>query len=329
VRIETARAREILQRSSACRVLVLGDLMLDRYVWGRTERISPEAPVPVVQVERQSTMLGGAGNVVRNLVSLGAQVDVVATVGDDAPARELHRLLDHWKINPEGLVIDPSRQTTEKTRVIASGQQVVRYDLESEDAIAPESVEKLLAAVRARVPDADGVIIEDYGKGMLLPELVTQTMDICARAGVRVFVDPKQKPWDVYRGAELVKPNLREAQEHLQIRIRSDEDLERVGRELVAYTGAQVVAVTRSGEGMSLFPADGETLHFPTLAREVADQAGAGDTAIATLTLARLAGADWGEAALLANEAGGFVVGIPGTATLTPEDLLRQLEAHS
>lgn len=328
MRIETPRARELLQRFSGCRILVLGDLMLDRYVWGRTERISPEAPVPVVQVERESTMLGGAGNVVRNLVSLGAQVDVVATVGDDAAARELDKRLDHWKINPEGLVVDPTRETTEKTRVIASGQQVVRFDKESEDGISSETAEKLLLALSARAGSVDGVIIEDYGKGLLLPELVTRTMEICASEGVRVFVDPKQRPWDVYRGAELVKPNLREAQEILQLRIRSEDDLERVGRELLSYTGAQMVAVTRSAEGMTLFPSDGETLHFPTVVREVADQAGAGDTAIATLALARLAGAEWPEAALLANEAGGFVVGIPGTATLTSDDLLRQLEAH-
>jgi D-beta-D-heptose 7-phosphate kinase/D-beta-D-heptose 1-phosphate adenosyltransferase len=325
--IGPAQARKLVQGFTSCRVLVVGDLMLDRYVWGSVDRISPEAPVPVVQVQRESTMLGGAGNVVRNLVSLGAQVDVVALVGDDESATELRRLLDHWKIDPSGLIVDASRPTTEKTRVIAGSQQVVRYDRESDEPLLPAATESLLGAVRARATRVDGVIVEDYGKGLLEPGVAREVMAEFGRNERRVFVDPKLQPWDVYRGAELLKPNLREAQEVSGIKLRREADLEAMGRALLAQTGAQTVAITRGAEGMTLFPSDGPTEHVATVRREVADQAGAGDTAIAALTLARLAGASWREAASLANAAAGVVVAIPGTATLSPADLLRSVES--
>jgi D-beta-D-heptose 7-phosphate kinase/D-beta-D-heptose 1-phosphate adenosyltransferase len=325
--MKRARVRELVDGFNRCRVMVVGDLMLDRYVWGSVERISPEAPVPVVQVERESSMLGGAGNVVRNLASLGASVDVAALVGDDPAAAELLRRMDYWKIEPAGLVVDPNRPTTEKTRVIAGGQQVVRYDKESEAPLDPRSTRKLIEAVRQNVDRLDGAIVQDYGKGLLQPDVLAELMQLFSAHGVRVFVDPKPLPWDGYRGAELVKPNLREAQELVQKRVRSDADLEDVGRAVLAHTGAQVVAITRSEDGMTLFPADGPTLNVPTVKRAVADQAGAGDTAIAALTLARLAGGDWAESAELANAAAGFVVGIPGTATLTQADLLGALGA--
>ena len=324
--IDPAQARKLVQGFTSCRVLVVGDLMLDRYVWGSVDRISPEAPVPVVQVQRESTMLGGAGNVVRNLVSLGAQVDVVALVGDDESASELRRLLDHWKIDPSGLIVDASRPTTEKTRVIAGSQQVVRYDRESDEPLLPAATESLLGAVCARAGRVDGVIVEDYGKGLLEPGVASEAMAEFERHQRRVFVDPKLQPWDVYRGAELLKPNLREAQEVSGIKLRSEADLESMGRALLEQTGAQTLAITRGGEGMTLFPSDGPTEHVATVRREVADQAGAGDTAIAALTLARLAGASWREAATLANAAAGVVVAIPGTATLSPADLLRSVE---
>ena len=327
--IRVERARELVAHFAEQRILVVGDLMLDRYLWGSVERISPEAPVPVVKVHRESTMLGGAGNVVRNLVSLGAQVDVIAYVGTDEAADELHRRLDHWKIDPSGLVHVAGRPTTQKTRIIASGQQVVRFDRESDDPIEDGSAEELLAQVRSRVRLGHGVILEDYGKGLLVPDTVRACMRICAEAGTPVFVDPKLLPWDVYAGAALVKPNLREAQELAKRRVRSASDLEELGREVLEHTGAELVAITRGDEGMTLFPREGPSEHVPTVPRAVADQAGAGDTAIATLALARLAGATWREAAALANAAAGVVVGIPGTATLSPADLLTAVEvAH-
>jgi len=324
--ISLERGRAIVQRFAQTRVLVVGDLMLDRYVWGAVDRISPEAPVPVVRVDRESSMLGGAGNVVRNLASLGSDVDVVALIGRDDAAQELHRRLDHWKIDPTGLIEDADRPTTQKTRVIAHNQQVVRYDHEVDTPLTEAILDQVVTRVRERTSKVAGVVLEDYGKGLLDPALVPEVMRLCAERGLPVFVDPKQLPWDVYAGAALVKPNLREAQEVTGIRVRSAEDLERVGREILKQSGAELVAITRGEEGMALFPRDAETLHVATRPRAVADQAGAGDTAIATLALARLAGASWPEAAALANAAAGVVIGTPGTATLSTEDLLQALE---
>jgi D-beta-D-heptose 7-phosphate kinase/D-beta-D-heptose 1-phosphate adenosyltransferase len=324
-----ARAKELVNRFPACRVGVLGDLILDRYVWGSVDRISPEAPVPVVRVERESTMLGGAGNVARNLASLGARAELAAVVGEDDSARELHRLCARWKIDTSGIITEPSRPTSLKTRVIARAQQVVRYDRETEQPIGATSVEGLLDGLRTQALRLDGVIIEDYGKGLLTPEVMREAMAIFAERDLRVFVDPKESDWGAYGGAELVKPNLREAERLTGIRVRGDSDLERLGQEVLSLTRARTVAVTRGEAGMSLFSSEDGVQHVPTASRAVADVAGAGDTAIAALALARLCHASWVEAAELANAAAGFVVGVPGTATLTQQDLLDSLRGEA
>ena len=327
--IAAARARELIRRFPEHRILVFGDLILDRYVWGSTDRISPEAPVPVVRVERESIMLGGAGNVARNLASLGAQVEVVGVAGDDGTAVDMRRLFDRWKIDTPGLVLEDGRPTTEKTRVIARAQQVVRYDRETEDPVSGEAVERVLDALRDAAPRASGAIVQDYGKGLLTPEVSLEAMRILRESGVRIFVDPKKAPLDAYRGAELIKPNLSEAESFTGVRVRSDDDLSRLGLELVPLCGGATVAVTQSGEGMTLFSEEGEPTHVPTRRRAVADSAGAGDTVIAALTLARLSGATWVESAELANAAAGVVVTVPGTATVTPEELMRSAEDGS
>jgi len=319
-----ARERALIRSFSDFRVLVIGDLILDRYVWGNTERISPEAPVPVVRVDRESTMLGGAGNVARNLSSLGAQVELVSLTGADEAGAEIRRLCEDWKIETRGVVADPSRPTTEKTRIIARAQQVVRYDRETDEPVSSDLAERLLEGVREAARRADGAILEDYQKGLLSPEVLAEVLSLLRQAGVRVFVDPKGTPWS-FRGVELVKPNLREAEQVGQIRVRSDSDLERLGRALLELCGSQTVAITRGMEGMTLFSHGEPTLHVPTAPRAVADVAGAGDTAIAALALARLAGASWREAARISNAAAGVVVSVPGTATVDPEKLLAAL----
>jgi D-beta-D-heptose 7-phosphate kinase/D-beta-D-heptose 1-phosphate adenosyltransferase len=325
--IELARARELVARFERLRLAVVGDVILDRYVWGSVERISPEAPVPVVRVTRESTMLGGAGNVARNVASLGGAVELVAVVGDDEPSREICQRLADWKIDPGGLVIDAERPTTVKTRVIARAQQVVRYDRESEDPLAPSSARRLLDALRARCPRVDGAILQDYGKGLFTDEVLAEAMRALAERDVPVFVDPKTSHWELFAGAALVKPNLREAEQVTGIRVRGEADLERLGRSVLERTQAGAVAVTRGEAGMTLFDRDGSTRHVPTLPRLVSDVAGAGDTAIAALALARLAGASWLEAAVLANAAAAVVVAIPGTATASVRELLAELGA--
>ncbi len=322
---DLARYKSLVEQFPARRVLVLGDVILDRYVWGSVERISPEAPVPVVRVERESSMLGGAGNVARNLAALGAQTEIVAAVGEDDAARELLKLFSSWKIGVSGLVTDAERPTTLKTRVIARAQQVVRYDRERDEPIAASTADALVEALRAQAPQVEGVVIEDYGKGLLTPDLIQEAMAIFAEHRLRVFVDPKQGDWAGYRGAELVKPNLREAEQITGIRVREESDLEPLGEALLGLTDAHSIAITRGERGMSLYSKAQGLQQVPTVARAVADVAGAGDTAVATLALARLSGASWIESAELANAAAGFVVGVPGTATLTPHQLLTTL----
>lgn len=306
-------------------MLVLGDLILDRYVWGEVERISPEAPVPVVRVETESTMLGGAGNVARNLASLGAQVEMVGVTGDDEAAGEIARLCDDWKIDVRGVVRDPSRPTTEKSRIIARAQQVVRFDRESEEVLAPAQIDALLAGLRDAAGRVEGAIIEDYGKGLLSSEVLGEVMEIFRAANVRAFVDPKGLPWP-YAGAELVKPNLREAEITAGVRVRSEADLDRAAERLLELSGAGALAITRGSRGMTLYGVQAGRLDVPTTARAVSDVAGAGDTAIATLALARLSGASWLDAASLANAASGVVVQVPGTATVSPDQLIAACE---
>ena len=310
-------------------MLVIGDLILDRYVWGNTDRISPEAPVPIVRVERESIMLGGAGNVARNLASLGAQVDVLGLVGEDETAIDLETLFDRWGIDTRMLLRERGRPTTVKTRVISRGQQIVRYDRESEDPIGDDLVKRLLDALRSSGSRVQGVILQNYGKGLLTPGVVSEAMSIFERLRVhiyddrlRVFVDPKEPPWEIYRGAELVKPNLREAEYLTRIRARDEEDLERIGRELIELCGGATFAVTRGGEGITLFSSEDGMCHVPTQRREVADATGAGDTTIAAVALARLSGGSWRESAEIANAAAGVVVQVHGTSTSTPEELL-------
>jgi D-beta-D-heptose 7-phosphate kinase/D-beta-D-heptose 1-phosphate adenosyltransferase len=317
-------ARELSARIAAferVRVLVVGDVILDRYVWGAVERISPEAPVPVVRVTRESIMLGGAGNVARNLVSLGGQVRFAAVVGEDDAGGEIARLLSDWKIDPAGLAIDPERPTTVKTRVIARAQQVVRFDRESDDPIGDASGRRLVASARSSAAHVDGVILQDYGKGVLTGDVLRELMALFRERELPVFVDPKSENWELYRGAELLKPNLREAADVAGIRLRKPEDVARIGRALLERTGVRTVAITQGEAGMTLFYANGGVEHVATRPRAVAEASGAGDTAIAALALARLAGAEWPEAARIANAAAGVVVGVPGTSTLSPREL--------
>ena len=316
------RASELVGRFPGHRMLVIGDLILDRYVWGNTDRISPEAPVPVVRVERESIMLGGAGNVARNVASLGAQVEVLGLVGEDEIAIDLETLFDRWGIDTRLLLRERGRPTTVKTRVISRGQQIVRYDRESEDPIGDDLVKRLLDALRSSGSRVQGVILQNYGKGLLTPGVVSEVMPIFEEYDIRVFVDPKEPPWEIYRGAELVKPNLREAEYLTRIRARDEGDLERIGRALIALCGDATFAVTRGGEGITLFSSEDGMCHVPTQRLEVADATGAGDTTIAAVALARLSGGSWHESAEIANAAAGVVVQVHGTSTSTPEELL-------
>jgi D-beta-D-heptose 7-phosphate kinase/D-beta-D-heptose 1-phosphate adenosyltransferase len=319
-RLDRRRLERLIDDFSAVRLLVIGDLVLDEYVWGDVERVSPEAPVPVVHVRDETVMLGGAANAARNVVALGGSVDCCSVIGDDAAGATIRELFKDLGVDPSGLVTAKGRPTTRKTRIIAQSQQVVRFDRETFDSPPRAASRALLKAIEAVLGRADGVIIEDYGKGVLERRVARTVMRRCGEAGVPVAVDPKASLSD-YRGASLIKPNLREAELLAGVKMGTANDLRRIASRLQAKIGGGAVVVTRGPDGMSAFDGDGPELHVPTVAREVFDVQGAGDTAIAALTLSLRAGATLHEAAVIANAASGVVVGKVGTATASADEV--------
>jgi D-beta-D-heptose 7-phosphate kinase/D-beta-D-heptose 1-phosphate adenosyltransferase len=325
-RLERRRLEALLAAFSGARVLVVGDVILDEHLWGDVERVSPEAPVPVVHVARESLSLGGAGNVVRNVVALGARCEFCGVVGDDDAGARVEALLKETGASLAGLVVVPGRPTTWKTRVIARQQQVVRFDRETEEPVPPAAARSLLRAVESALAVCDAVILEDYGKGVLTRR-VAQAVIAAARArGAPVCVDPKGD-LAIFRGATLLKPNLREAEALAGFRARTPADLARAVAKLRRVVGASEVVVTRGADGMTIFDGKGPGIDVHTAAREVFDVQGAGDTTIAALALARRAGASLLEAAVIANAAAGVVVGKLGTATATRNEVKALLPA--
>jgi len=308
----------MLERVSQVRLLVVGDVMLDRYWFGEVNRISPEAPVPVVKVERQEERLGGAANVARNAASLGAVTALLSVVGDDDAGRSLGRLLEEGLIDA-GLHVDRDIDTIVKLRVIGRQQQLLRIDFETPP--SHEILQAKLVDFERRVADADVVILSDYGKGGLTH--IAEMIRIARAAAKPVLVDPKGDEWGKYAGATVITPNRSELREVVG-RWSSEDDLIAKSQKLRAELGIEALLVTRSEEGMTLF-ADGETHHQAAQAREVFDVSGAGDTVIATLAVMIAAGADWAEAIRVANVAAGIVVGKLGTAVVTRQELAAAL----
>ena len=297
--------------------------MLDRFIWGKVSRISPEAPVPIVREERRSASLGGAGNVARNVQALGGRASLAGLVGEDADGRDLVRLCAEAALQADGVVAVPGRPTTVKTRIVAHHQHVVRLDRE-EDGAAPEGAG---AALRARaleaVAAAQVLIVSDYDKGAIEPALLGAVLGEAARRGLPIVVDPKTRLMDHYRPATIVTPNARETTEAWGRPVRTEADLEEAGRALLRRLGSPWLLVTRGERGMLLLGAAGEAIEVPARAREVFDVSGAGDTVAATLALALAAGATVLEAVILANHAAGVVVGKLGTAALDRGELLQ------
>ncbi len=326
-RLTVEDVRALAARFADAEILVVGDVMLDEYVWGEAGRISPEAPVPVLEVVRETVRLGGAANVARNIASLGGRARLLSVVGDDALAARLDALLRENGIAPGDLVTDPARPTTLKTRIIASRQQVVRVDRESRAALAERTRSEIRGRLRACLSTANGIVVSDYGKGVIDLELMRGLAGDAREHGVFVSVDPKESHFAQYRHVSLVTPNTLEASGAAGIPIRDVASLEAAGRKLLAELECEGVLVTRGPEGMSLFRAGTETTHIPVMAREVYDVTGAGDTVIAAFTLARVAGASYEEAAVLSNAAAAVVVGKVGTAAVTPDELAAQIAA--
>ncbi len=319
-RVDRRRLEALLTSFSRVRLLVVGDVVLDEYLWGDVDRVSPEAPVPVVYVSRESTVLGGAGNVARNVIALGGQCIFCAAVGDDRAGEHVIELLKELGVDPRGVVVVPGRPTTRKTRVVARSQQIVRFDRETHEPLARPAVRELLQVVEAALPIADGAVLEDYGKGVLAPNFARSLMRRLRKAGLFVAADPKRE-LGPYRGVSLLKPNLREAAELTGMRLSGEADVARAAARLRRAIGGGDIVVTRGAEGMTLFSGDGPGVDVPTLGTEVFDVQGAGDTTIAALVLALRAGATLLEAAVLANAAAGVVIRKIGTATATPDEV--------
>jgi len=322
---DPARLRSILSAVPGKTVVVLGDVMSDEYIWGKVTRISPEAPIPVVQVTGESLRLGGAANVAANLRSLGAQVRVVGVVGADPMGQRLAQLMADKGIDPSGLVADPERPTIQKTRVVAGHQQIVRYDRERQNEISAEVQRRVMAASMRALEGAHAIVFSDYAKGLLIPQLCASLIEAARRRKLVSTADPKPRNIMTFKGVDLVSPNKGEAEAASGILIDSPASLDAAGAKLLSMLQAKAVLITRSEEGMSLYQAEGGAHHVPTLAQEVFDVTGAGDTVISTLTLALAAGASYLEASVLSNVAAGIVVGEVGVATVTAAEIEAKL----
>lgn len=314
--------REILKDFAGKRILVLGDVMLDHYVWGNVERISPEAPVPVLEAQSEEIRLGGAANVALNIRSLGAEALLVGVIGQDPPAETMKKLLREKGIGGGYLVPDPDRSTTLKTRIGAVNQQILRIDYESKTDICETVGGQVLDRLAELLPECDAMIIEDYNKGLLTRELIRAALKIARLHKVPVSVDPKLRNFLAYEGIEILKPNYKEVQSILAATFGDEDEFYEAAAGLRRDMRVKNLIVTRGGMGMYIFDGDGKPLHLPTVARQVYDVSGAGDTVISALTLAYAAGADIKLAAELANHAAGVVCGIKGTASVSPEEII-------
>lgn len=328
---KNASARRLqarIDRFERVRLLVIGDLMLDHYIWGKVERISPEAPVPVVAVESETVHLGGAANVAQNIQALGGAVELAGVVGKDEAGQRLLQELRRRGLATAGVGVDPARPTTTKTRLMAHSQQVARIDREQRRALDGNLARELLAFITSRLDSVTGVVVSDYAKGMITPELLGGVIRLCRRRGVRVVVDPKPGQFPCYRGAQVVTPNSAEAFQAAGMFVppnagAATDQLVAAGLKLKRQLGCDALLITRGEHGMSLIEGPDRVTHIPTVARQVYDVTGAGDTVVATLALALGAGAPLREAASLANHAAGLAVGVVGTATVAAPQLRR------
>jgi D-beta-D-heptose 7-phosphate kinase/D-beta-D-heptose 1-phosphate adenosyltransferase len=319
------RAAEILQNLRDRYVVVLGDVMLDEFVWGDVTRISPEAPVPVVDVRRESMHLGGAANVLANLVALGARGSVVGVVGNDIAGRKLQTGLRDLGVQDQYLLVDESRPSTTKTRIIAHSQLVVRADRESRSPVTGKLEEKIVSSLKDALKQADAFVVSDYDKGVVTPSILREILPV-AYEQVPVLVDPKLRNFNSYRPATLVTPNHLEALRMSGSEDHSDDGSHHAAKVIREKLGCDAVLITRGDRGMMLLEGDGQPVFVETAAREVYDVTGAGDTVIATLAGALATGATMLEAATLANHAAGIVVGKVGTATASADELLSTFE---
>ncbi len=328
--LSASRARQIITAAAKARVLVVGDVMLDQFIWGNVARISPEAPVPVVDFTSESFMPGGAANVARNLTALSVPTEIFGVMGKDTAAQHLKRLLAEQKVGCSGLAENPARHTSVKTRIVAHKQQVVRIDRESRDGLDATMTNRLLGVIKSKLKNADAVIVCDYGKGVVTQPLLNEVKTMCRERGVWLSLDPKPVHHLNLSNLSLITPNRKEAFELADLpddtrnaNPFADKSLMMVADRLLNELRPAVLLITLGELGMLLCQRGHKPFHIPTVAQEVCDVSGAGDTVIATFSLAIEAGASPVEAAILSNHAAGIVVGKIGTATTSPEELVK------
>jgi len=318
--------RGILRAFKKKKILIIGDLILDKYIWGKVNRISPEAPVPVVEVSNEEFLLGGAANVAHNIVSLGGHATVIGVAGKDTSGKTIVRMLEETGVHCGGIFLS-SRPTTVKTRIIAHNQQVVRFDREEKEKLGRKVLQQMLEYTCSSVRAHDAVIVSDYKKGVICPELVKEMLKHTKAKKIFIAVDPKIGHFPWYKHTSLITPNVIEASIASGIEIKDEKTLIRAGRALLKKLSCDAVLITRGEHGMSLFRKD-KVIHIPTAARHVYDVTGAGDTVIAAFTLSHAAGALLEEAAVIANHAAGIVVSEVGTAVATLDKLRKSLRAY-
>lgn len=320
------KLKHVISNFKDANVLVIGDLILDEFIWGDVSRISPEAPVPVVWVKRESFMPGGASNVANNLRSLGAHTFISGVIGDDERGAILKGELEQKGIDTRGIFTDESRPTTLKTRVVAHHQQVVRIDKEKVDVLSDAMISRIINYTKSIIDKIDAVIIEDYGKGVITPKLLKGIVPLAKSHKKIVSVDPKEEHLKYYQGISLITPNNQEASKAVGFQIKDDATLRRAGQEMLKRFKCKIALITLGENGMAVFQKDKPMKHIPTVAQEVFDVSGAGDTVIACYTLAFAAGADPVQAAHISNCAAGIVVGKVGIAVVTPDELVDRVK---
>lgn len=329
ITMKLKRLQELKKKFAGQKIAVVGDVMVDCYYWGAVKRISPEAPVPVVEVDNEFFRFGGAANVAYNLVKLGAYPVPFGVTGDDSFRDVFHTLLADAKITADALIVDPGRPTTAKTRIIAHNQHVLRIDKESTASISKEIQTKLLKRFEEILPELDGVILQDYNKGVLTPTVIQSVIKLARKKNILITVDPKFNNFFSYKNVTVFKPNRKEAEDVLGMKIKTSADISEAGKQLLKKLNATYILLTLGEGGIAVFEKGKPEKRMPTLARKVSDVSGAGDTVISTLTVALTAGADIYEASYLANFAAGIVCEEPGIVPIELETLFDTVRKYN
>jgi len=316
---------KIIEQFKNKKILVIGDVMLDKYIWGEVSRISPEAPVQVVNVLKESYAPGGAANVANNIAALNGKSYIVGIVGDDEANKILLSELQKRNINVDGIFKDNNNPTIQKVRVIGRSQQLLRFDYEKKGYVDSNVESNILSFIEENIRSFDAIAISDYAKGVITKNLMKKLKEICKKNNKKIIVDPKPKHKDFYKNVTLVTPNHTEAHEILNIEIESEDEVSVIGKKLIEVFNCPIL-MTRGEKGMSLFELNGEITNIPTKAKEVYDVTGAGDTSVATIALSLASGASLKEAAVIANHAAGITVGKVGTSTVSIDELKKSIE---